>query len=65
MAWKTVAICDDHWAREEGDRTPIRVQGWDVREPCYRTGCLKYGDIYVRREVNIEPGWLSDEMVGE
>ena len=53
MAWKTVAICDEHWKEEEGQRIPVRMNHVDgfEGEPCYR--CGKLGDIFVRREVNV------------
>jgi len=52
MGWSTVAICDDHWNEEEGDRKPVRIKG--VKEECYR--CRTEATIYVRRRTeDIKP----------
>ena len=54
MAWKSVAICDDHWKEEEGDRTPVRAEGPKgfFADECYRCGALS--SILVRRDIQEE-----------
>lgn len=56
--WQTVPICEDCWAREEGERVPIRVNTPSLYyitldlEICYNCKKGTRGGIFVRREVS-------------
>jgi hypothetical protein len=51
MGWKTVAICDHCWRKEEPGRVPIRLKQPDG-ERCYACGSETLSGIYVRRLVD-------------
>jgi hypothetical protein len=50
MSWKTVAICEDHWYNEEGNRQPIVLHD-NVHDECYLPGCHQQSSIFVRRDM--------------
>lgn len=53
----TVAICDDCWCKQEGERVPTRFREPD-EERCYACGETTRSGIYVRR-------MTSSEVIGK
>ena len=64
-SWQNVAICEDHWREEEGDRVPFRMKE-PPPEPvvCYRCGVpLTERVIYVRRHVVVVGSHRTEDRI--